>query len=143
MTSSDPIYQATASAHGGRAGHIDSEDQQLHVRLSVPQALGGKGGVGSNPEQLFAGALAASFESAMGAVARAESYEEFGVMQVRATVGLLVNGEAHDLHLALDITLPGLSREQAQHLVDRGAEICAYTRALRGQVDIDYRLHDA
>ncbi|THF69696.1 Ohr family peroxiredoxin [Deinococcus sp. Arct2-2] len=143
MTTSNSVYQATASAHGGRAGHVDSEDQQLNVRLSVPQALGGKGGVGTNPEQLFAGALAASFESAMGTVARTESYEEFGVMQVMATVGLSANGDAHDLTVALDITLPGLSREQAQHLVDRGAEICAYTRALRGQVEIDYRLHDA
>ncbi|MFB9991194.1 Ohr family peroxiredoxin [Deinococcus oregonensis] len=143
MTTSNLLYQTTASAHGGRAGHVDSEDQQLNVRLSVPQALGGKGGVGSTPEQLFAAAVAASFESAMGAAARAEAYEEFGVMQVKATVGLMSGGDAHDLQLALDITLPGLSREQAQHLVDRGAEICAYTRALRGQVEIEYRLHDA
>lgn len=140
MTSTNLLYQTSASAHGGRAGHVDSEDQQLNVRLSVPQAMGGKGGVGSTPEQLFAGALAACFESAMGAVARAESYEEFGVMQVTATVGLLAQGDAHDLQVALDITLPGLSREQAQHLIDRGAEICAYTRALRGQIEIEYRL---
>jgi osmotically inducible protein OsmC len=143
MTTSTVLYQATASAHGGRAGHIDSQDQQLNVRLSVPQAMGGKGGVGTTPEQLFAGALAASFESAMGAVARAEAYEEFGVMQVMATVGLLADGDAHNLTVALDITLPGLSHEQAQHLVDRGGEICAYTRALQGQVKIEYRLHDA
>ncbi|MDB5045014.1 MAG: Ohr subfamily peroxiredoxin [Deinococcus sp.] len=142
MTSSSLVYETTASAHGGRAGHVDSDDQQLQVRLSVPQAMGGKGGVGTTPEQLFAGALAASFESAMGAVARAESYEEFGVMQVRATVGLQSNGDAHDLQVAFDITLPGLTREQAQHLVDRGAAICAYTRALQGQVAVQYRLHD-
>ena len=141
MTTSSPVYQTTATAHGGRAGHIDSEDGQLKVRLSVPEALGGDGGVGSTPEQLFAGALAACFESAMGAAARAENYPEFGVMQVKATVGLIAIGDAHDLSAALDITLPDLSRAQAEHLIERGKAICAYSRALSGQVEIEYRLH--
>ncbi|MDV6375421.1 Ohr family peroxiredoxin [Deinococcus arenicola] len=140
--SQQPKYTTTASAHGGRAGHVDSEDGQLNVRLAVPQALGGSGGVGSTPEQLFAAALASCFESAMGVAARAAKYPEFGVMQVKATIGLIENGDAHDLTAALDITLPGLEREKAQYLVDRGTEICAYTRALSGKVEIEYRLHD-
>ena len=134
------IYTTTASAHGGRAGHVDSQDGQLNVRLAVPQQLGGDGGVGSTPEQLFAAALAASFQSAMGASARAENYPEFGVMQVIATVGLTGDGDAHTLTAALDITLPGLEREQAQHLVNQGQSICAFSRALTGK--IEYRLHD-
>ncbi|CAM4461068.1 Ohr family peroxiredoxin [Deinococcus marmoris] len=137
----EALYTTTASAHGGRAGHVDSEDGQLNVRLAVPQQLGGEGGVGSTPEQLFAAALGASFQSAMGVAARAESYPEFGVMQVRATVRLIENGDAHDLGVTLDITLPDLERERAQHLVDRGQDICAFSRALKGQ--IEYRLHDA
>ncbi|WP_420594148.1 Ohr family peroxiredoxin [Deinococcus sp.] len=137
----DLLYQTSAAAHGGRAGHVDSDDGQLNVRLAVPQALGGEGGVGSTPEQLFAAALAACFESAMGAAARAEQYPEFGVMQVVAQVGLVAQGDAHDLSVALDITLPGLEPERAQHLIERGADICAYSRAMRGQ--IEYRLHDA
>lgn len=135
------LYTTSASAHGGRAGHVDSEDRQLNVRLAVPSELGGSGGEGSTPEQLFAAALAASFESAMGAAARAENYPEFGVMGVRATVGLRADGDAHDLTAALDITLPGLTQDRAQHLVDRGQHICAFSRALKGQ--IEYRLHDA
>lgn len=136
-----PLYETSAAAHGGRAGRVDSQDGQLQVRLAVPEALGGSGGNGSTPEQLFAAALAASFESAMGAAARAEKYPEFGTMQVTATVGLIANGDAHDLQVALDITLPELSREQAEHLVERGQAICAFSRALTGQ--IEYRLHDA
>ncbi|GGO25551.1 Ohr family peroxiredoxin [Deinococcus humi] len=135
------LYTTSASAHGGRAGHVDSEDGQLNVRLAVPTELGGDGGAGSTPEQLFAAALAASFESAMGAVARAENYPEFGVMGVRATTALLKNGDAHDLTAVLDITLPGLTRDRAEHLVDQGQHICAFSRALKGK--IDYRLHDA
>ncbi|CAM3339975.1 Osmotically inducible protein OsmC [Deinococcus saxicola] len=137
----EALYTTTASAHGGRAGHVDSEDGQLNVRLAVPQQLGGDGGVGSTPEQLFAAALGASFQSAMGTVARTENYPEFGVMQVITTVILTGNGDAHDLMATLDITLPELERERAQHLVDRGQKICAFSRALMGQ--IEYRLHDA
>ncbi|MBB6015175.1 Ohr family peroxiredoxin [Deinococcus radiopugnans] len=139
--SATPLYTTTASAHGGRAGHVDSEDGQLNVRLAVPSELGGDGGAGSTPEQLFAAALAASFESAMGAVARAERYPEFGVMRVQATVGLRADGDAHDLTAALDITLPGLMQDRAQHLVDRGQDLCAFSRALKGK--IEYRLHRA
>lgn len=137
----EALYTTTASAHGGRAGHVDSEDGQLNVRMAVPQQLGGAGGVGSTPEQLFAAALAASFQSAMGTVARAENYPEFGVMQVIATVRLAGNGDAHDLTATLDITLPELERERAQYLVDQGQGICAFSRALKGK--IEYRLHDA
>lgn len=122
---------------------MDSQDGQLKVRLAVPTELGGDGGEGSTPEQLFAAAFAACFESAMGAAARAENYPEFGVMGVRAEVGLIANGEAHDLTVALDITLPELTWEQAQHLVDKGKDICAYSRALSGKVEIEYRLHGA
>ncbi len=141
-TTDKVLYQTTASAHGGRAGHVEGEDGQLRVRLAVPPELGGDGGEGSTPEQLFAAALAACFASAMGAAARTENYPEFGDMQVSATVGLSMDGDAHDLHAALDIRLPGLSREQAQHLVDRAKTICAYTRAL-GTTPTEYRLHGA
>jgi Ohr subfamily peroxiredoxin len=142
MATDKVLYQTTASAHGGRAGHVEGEDGQLKVRLAVPPELGGDGGEGSTPEQLFAAALAACFASAMGAAARAEQYPEFGDMRVSATVGLSMDGDAHDLHAALNIVLPGLDRERAQHLVDRARTICAYTRAL-GTTTVDYRLHGA
>ena len=87
MTKPTPLFETSASAHGGRAGHVESPDNQLKVRLAVPTELGGDGGRGSTPEQLFAAALAASFESAMGAAARAEQYPEFGTMQVTAVGG--------------------------------------------------------
>lgn len=141
MTQNETLFETTSSAHGGRAGHIEGEGG-LNVRLAVPEAMGGDGGEGSTPEGLFAAALAACFASAMGAVARAENYPEFGDMEVSATAGLSLDGDAHTLHAALDIKLPGLSHEQAQHLVDGAKDICAYTRALKGNVDVDYRLHD-
>ena len=139
MTRQTPLYETSAAAHGGRAGRVDSPDGQLQVRLAVPQALGGDGGSGSTPEQLFAAALAASFESAMGAAARAGQYPEFGTMQVQAVVGLSAQGDARDLQVALEISLPGLSREQAQHLVERGKTSCPFSRALGER--IEYRLH--
>jgi len=141
MTKPTPLFETSAAAHGGRAGHVDSPDGQLQVRLAVPKALGGDGGSGSTPEQLFAAALAASFESAMGAAARAEQYPEFGTMQVQAVVGLSAQGDARDLQVALDITLPGLDHGQAQHLVERGKTTCPFSRALAER--IEYRLHES
>lgn len=136
MTEAAPkvIFRTSATAHGGRAGHIETPDHQLDVQLSVPGELGGHGG-GTNPEQLFAAGYAACFQSALGTVARREKIE-FGASTVTAQVGLMRDGLSFALDVELCVSLPGLSREQAESLVQKAHQVCPYSRATRGNVDV-------
>jgi Ohr subfamily peroxiredoxin len=129
------IYRTQATAHGGRAGHIDTPDHHLSVKLSVPGELGGAGGVGTNPEQLFAAGYAACFQSAIGSVARREKVQ-FGNSEVTAHVGLARDDVGYALDVDLHVRLPGLSREQAEHLVHEAHRVCPYSRAVSGNVNV-------
>ena len=137
------IYHTEATAHGGRAGHIETPDHHLAVQLSVPGELGGPGGVGTNPEQLLAAGYAACFQSAMGAVARRDKLPEFGATSVTAQVGLRRDGVGYALEVELQIKVPGLAREQAEQLVHDAHEVCPYSRATRGNLDVKLTLQDA
>ncbi|AFZ65828.1 organic hydroperoxide resistance protein [Deinococcus peraridilitoris] len=132
---SNAIFHTQATAHGGRAGHIETPDHHLDVKLSVPGQLGGKGGGGTNPEQLFAAGYASCFQSAIGVIARQENIE-FGDSTVTALVGLLRDEQGYGLDVELQITLPGLSREQAEDLVHKAHQVCPYSRITRGNLDV-------
>lgn len=129
------LFTTQATAHGGRAGYIETPDHHLGVKLSVPQEIGGGGGVGTNPEQLFAAGYAACFQSAIGTVARREKVS-FGSSRVTGVVGLARDEAGYALDVELRIVLPGLSREQAQHMVEEAHRVCPYSRALQGNVDV-------
>jgi lipoyl-dependent peroxiredoxin len=129
------LFRTAATAHGGRNGYIETPDHHLGVKLSVPQEIGGDGGVGTNPEQLLAAGYAACFQSAIGSVARREEVR-FGTSKVEGDVGLMRDEIGYVLDIELKITLPGLSREQAQHLIDEAHKVCPYSRALAGNVDV-------
>lgn len=139
---SDIIYHTEATAHGGRAGYVETPDHHLAVQLSVPGELGGSGGVGTNPEQLFAAGYAAWFQSAMGAVARRDKLPEFGTTSVTAKVGLKRDGVGYALETELLITVPGMAREAAEKLVHDAHEVCPYSRATRGNLDVKLTLLD-
>jgi osmotically inducible protein OsmC len=135
------LFTTQATAHGGRAGYIETPDHHLGVKLSVPQEIGGDGGVGTNPEQLFAAGYAACFQSAIGAVARRDKVS-FGSSRVTGVVGLVRDEIGYVLDVELRIVLPDLTRERAQHMVDEAHRLCPYSRALGGNVQVRLTLED-
>ncbi|MDL2344144.1 organic hydroperoxide resistance protein [Deinococcus sp. MIMF12] len=130
------LYTAEATATGGRAGHVRSTDGRLDLNLSVPGEMGGDGGPGTNPEQLFAAGYAACFQGALGVVARRQKIELSDDSTVTARVGLQKSGLAFALDVELEGRFPGLTREQAEALMQAAHEVCPYSVATRGNVDV-------
>ncbi len=131
------IYTAEAHVTGGRAeGHGESTDGALDVQLRPPVELGGEGG-GTNPEQLFAVGFAACFESALGAVARRHKLD-VGDVAIDSKVSLLPTEErGFKLAVDLDVSLPHVDDpEQAVRLVAGAHEVCPYSNATRGNIDV-------
>jgi Ohr subfamily peroxiredoxin len=137
-----PLYEAQATAIGGRSGIAATADGQLRVSFAMPKELGGPGGEGVNPEQLFALGYAACFLTAIKNVAGPRSIEITSDSNVTATVGVgsLDGGEALGLAITLQIDLPGLDRRTALDLVDRAHNNCPYSNATRGNVAVKLRV---
>ena len=133
------FYTAIASATSGREGRVQSDDGALDLGLSMPTGLGGPGGAGTNPEQLFAGGYAACFGSAMGHVARTKKLET-GPLTVTARVSIGPKGEAFGLQVELVASVPGLPRAEAEALMRAAHEVCPYSAATRGNIVVDLSL---
>ena len=131
-----PIYTASATATGeGRNGHVASSDGVLDFDLAVPKEMGGPGGALSNPEQLFAAGYAACFHSALKAVARIEK-QTLTDTAVVADVSFLGGEGGPNLAVALHVEIPGLAQDVAQDLVDKAHQMCPYSRATRGNIEV-------
>ena len=131
------LYTAVATAHGGRQGHVRSEDGVLDAPLAHPKELGGPGGHATNPEQLFAAGYSACFLGAMKAVAAKGGPKVPNDATVTATVGIGPRSEGgFGLDIQLDVSLPGVPREQAQELVEKAHQVCPYSNATRGNIDV-------
>jgi Ohr subfamily peroxiredoxin len=131
------IYTAEADVTGGRAdGHGRTSDGALEVDLRAPEEMGGNGG-GTNPEQLFAVGYAACFESALGAVARRRRLEA-GDVAIRSRVKLIPREDrTYGLAVELAVSLPSVADpEQAVELVSAAHEVCPYSNATRGNIDV-------
>lgn len=130
------LYSTTATATGdGRNGHTATEDGQVDVDVRTPPELGGPGGA-TNPEQLFAAGYAACFHSAMKLVAKPMEIDATD-SAVSVTVGLgMLDGGTFNLALEIFVDVPNASPEQAQSLVERAHEVCPYSNATRGNVDV-------
>lgn len=131
------LYTAKAHVTGGRAeGHGRSGDGQLEVDLRLPAEMGGKGD-GTNPEELFAVGYAACFEGALGVVAR-RARAEVGDVAIDSAVSLSPNGSGgFVLGVGLDVTLPGIEDQAtAVDLVRQAHEVCPYSNATRGNIDV-------
>ncbi|WP_199100250.1 organic hydroperoxide resistance protein [Dyella sp. ASV21] len=141
MNISKILYTATATVTGGREGHAKSDDGVLDLQLVVPKGLGGPGGAGSNPEQLFAAGYAACFEGAVRFVARQKGVT-LKDASVTAHVGIGPREPTgFGIAVKLDVSLPGLERDVAQELVDVAhRDICPYSHATRGNVDVQITL---
>ncbi|WP_439032980.1 organic hydroperoxide resistance protein [Gordonia terrae] len=136
------IYTAEAIATGdGRNGHGRSSDGQLDVTLASPPALGGTG-EGTNPEQLFAVGYAACFHSALRLVSKqAGANVEDSSVGAQVSIGSL-DGGAFGLAVTLEVTLPHLPHEQAQELADKAHQVCPYSNATRGNIDVTITVSD-
>ncbi len=137
----DVKYTTKATATGGRDGSARSEDGVLDVKLSTPKELGGAGGDGTNPEQLFAAGYSACFIGALKAVGAGMKIKVPADVTVTATVGIGPRSEGgFGITADLLVTLPGMDREEAQKLVDAAHQVCPYSNATRGNVDVGLTL---
>ncbi|NDK39085.1 organic hydroperoxide resistance protein [Pseudoxanthomonas gei] len=130
------LYQATATATGGRDGRAVSSDGALDAKLSTPRQLGGAGGEGTNPEQLFAAGYSACFLSALKHVAASQKIALPADASVEGTVGIGQVANGFGIEAALRISLPGLAREQAEALVASAHQVCPYSNATRNNIDV-------
>jgi len=131
------LYRTAASATGGRDGHARSQDGKLDVQLSTPRELGGAGGDGVNPEQLFAAGYSACFLGALKVVAQQAKVKIPADAQVTATIGIGPRAEGgFGITADLAISLPGVDHAQAEALVAAAHQICPYSNATRNNLDV-------
>jgi osmotically inducible protein OsmC len=130
------LYTAKTHTTGGRDGASRTSDGRLDIKLSTPGTAGG----GTNPEQLFAAGWSACFMSAIGLVASQKKIALPADRAIDAEVDLGTTDGAYLLRARLNVSLPGLQREVAQALVDAAHQICPYSRATRGNIDVDINL---
>ncbi|QKD01087.1 organic hydroperoxide resistance protein [Mesorhizobium loti] len=128
------LYTTQAHVTGGRAGHGETSDGLLKVDLAMPKELGGPGGA-TNPEQLFAIGYAACFESAVRFIARKQKLPLTDA-GVTSTVSLLPNGEGFKLGVALAVETKGLDQAAADALVSAAHQVCPYSNAIKGNIDV-------
>src|SRR5467141_2514068 len=134
------LYTTEAVVEGGRAGHGRTSDGRLAVQLSVPKEMGGDGGPGTNPEELFAVGYAACFQSSLLSVARGRKLDAAD-STVTAQVGIGPTGHGgFSLAVALDLHAPKLSRVDAEDLMRRAHAVCPYSNATRGNIDVMLRV---
>ena len=133
------LYTAHAHATGGREGSAASDDSRVEVGLSTPRELGGNGGAGTNPEQLFAAGYAACFLGAIKFVAGQDKVRIPEDARVDATVGIgqRDDGTGFGLVVSLRASLPGIEPAKAADLVARADVVCPYSHATRGNIRVD------
>ena len=134
------LYTATATATDrGRNGRTRTDDGKLDLDLSMPEAMGGPGGDGTNPEQLFAAGYAACFANAMRSVARRQGDEasvDGATVTAHVDIGA-IGGGRFGLAVRLEVAVPQLGEEEAEALVAKAHERCPYSNATRGNIDVE------
>lgn len=136
MSIEQVLYRATATATGGRDGRAETVDGSLSLALATPRELGGAGGAGTNPEQLFASGYSACFLGAMKFVAARDKIAMPANTTVRGTVGIGAIPNGFGIEVDLEISLPGLAADVAQTLIDRAHIVCPYSNATRNNIDV-------
>ena len=143
MSPTQVLYTAQASATGGRDGRAVSSDAALDVQLSTPRELGGAGGPGTNPEQLFAAGYSACFLGAMKVVAAKTKRALPAETRVSGQVGIGPIPAGFAITVALEVAVPGVSLAEARELVEQAHQVCPYSNATRGNVDVQLRVVEA
>ncbi|MBR9766506.1 MAG: organic hydroperoxide resistance protein [Rhodobacteraceae bacterium] len=135
------LYSTTATATGGRTGHAATADARLSVDLSTPKELGGDGGAGTNPEQLFAAGYSACFLGALKVAGQQAKVKIPETAEITATVGIGPRAAGgFGITAALAISLPGIDRAEAEALIAAAHQICPYSNATRNNVDVELSL---
>ena len=130
------LYTAQVTATGGRDGQAKSNDGNLEVRLATPTELGGDGGSATNPEQLFAAGYSGCFLSALQLAASKHNIDFPQETSVEAQVGIGKHQESFALAVDLYIRLPGIGDKDAKAVADKAHELCPYSKAIRGNVEV-------
>ncbi|MHC8947149.1 organic hydroperoxide resistance protein [Advenella incenata] len=130
------LYVAHATATGGRDGRAVSSDNVLDVKLATPKELGGAGGTGTNPEQLFAAGYSACFLGALKLVASREKVKLPDDTRIDGSVGIGPIAQGFGIEVELKISVPGVERSVAEDLVNKAHVVCPYSNATRGNVDV-------
>lgn len=130
-------YETRSTANGGRDGRTKSEDGKFDLQLSIPKELGGPGGDGTNPEQLLSLAYSACFLGAMKFVASQGGPKVAAETTVTTTVGMGPrDAGGFGFAISLDISLPGLTKEEATALAEKAHQVCPFSNATRNNVDV-------
>ena len=130
------VYRAQATATGGREGRAQSSDGALSAQLSTPRELGGAGGAGTNPEQLFAAGYSACFLGAMKFVAGQQHKQLPPDTSITGEVGIGQIPGGFGIEVDLRIAIPGMDRTEAQQLVEAAHQVCPYSNATSGNIDV-------
>jgi Ohr subfamily peroxiredoxin len=134
----EALYTASATAHGGRNGTVESSDGILDLDLTMPKEMGGPGDEGAtNPEQLFAAGYSACFENALRRVADRQKKNLGEDTSITANVGIGRDGNGFGLKVELVGHLPDLPREEAEALMHDAHEVCPYSKATRGNIEVE------
>ena len=133
---STAVYTASATSWGGRTGKVVTSDNKLDLDLSIPAEMGGDGGAGTNPEQLFASGWAACFHNALKGVARQRKVNvtDSAVSLEVHLVGGMATG--FDFEVTIEAQLPGVDPVVAQELLTAAHQVCPYSRATRGNIPV-------
>jgi osmotically inducible protein OsmC len=130
------LYTAHATSTGGREGRSKSDDGVLDLKLTVPKGLGGSGAVGTNPEQLFAAGYSACFIGAMKHVALLQKITLPADTSIAADVGIGPTPQGFGIQVALHVHIPGFEKDVAQKIVDQAHQVCPYSNATRGNIEV-------
>lgn len=130
------LYTAHAKATGGRDGRAVSTDGILDVKLATPRELGGAGGAGTNPEQLFAAGYSACFIGAMKFVAARDKLSLPADVSIEGSVGIGPIPTGFGIEVTLKVSVPGLLRADVESLVQKAHVVCPYSNATRGNIDV-------
>ena len=130
------LYTAPATSTGGRTGTTESSDGKIKLQLSTPKELGGDSGPGTNPEQLFASGYSACFIGAMKAVGGMKKIAVPNDVAVDAEVDLGPTSHGYGIAVAMAISVPGMDKAAVEALVKAAHEVCPYSNATRGNIDV-------
>ena len=132
------LYTAHATSTGGRTGSTESSDGKIKLQLSTPKELGGDSGPGTNPEQLFASGYSACFIGAMKAVAARQKLALPADVSIKADVSIGPIPAGFGLQVAMQVSVPGMDKAAAEALVAAAHQVCPYSNATRGNIDVSF-----
>lgn len=135
------LYQAQATAQGGRNGHIQSSDGVLNLEVRMPKELGGTGGAYTNPEQLFAAGYAACFDSALNFVAKQKKITlQSTSVTAKVSIGPNEKGPGFQLAVILEVSIPEIEHDEALKLLELTHQVCPYSNATRNNISVEIQL---